>query len=297
MRPTPIGQTLTSRRSKSRRDYLIIVRSGPNSQHPNWVAEDLKRNWDLHVCAFARTDASARIPDSYELGLKWTGVIALLLKWKEWRRYKYVAFVDDDILAPPGTWSKFFKIVDEVGAALAAPALMIGSAASHYITVQAAPTGARPTTFVEIMMPCFRQDVLAELYPTFGLTATGIGWGLDYLWASILNYEGIYVVDETPVRHPQSGSYSAELNLRGHAEMARLMKQFGVVQREENIMGKSGVRTTGGKGQTPVSVGGSFESASSTAPSQPCSASQSDVPSVPTGSEQVEQGGGFQPQG
>jgi hypothetical protein len=161
-------------------------------------------------------------------GLKFAALRDVLVKWSGWRRYKYVILADDDLIVPPGTWTRFLDRAAQYGAALAAPALLGGSVASHPVTLQAPRCAARRTEFIEIMMPCFRMGVLAKLLDTFELSPSGIGWGLDYVWARRLDYTDIFVIDETPVAHRRPSANDAEAARRGGIEMSRMMARYGL---------------------------------------------------------------------
>ena len=227
------------------RENLIIVRSGPNSRHPQWLEGDPDRSWDLLLCPYK----SIPLKDALALGdigisrvqpgLKWTGIRALFADWPfkkyDWHDYNYIVIADDDLQVAPGTWTRFFKLCEDNYAALAAPALTIGSVASHPITVQQAPTGARRTTFVEVMTPCFRTDVWEGMLPTLAETPSGIGWGVDYVWAKLLGYKDIFVMDETPVTHSRPGNNTDEICKLGFAEMEAMLKKFQAPQLERNL--------------------------------------------------------------
>lgn len=226
------------------RENLIVVRAGPKSLHPTWLEGDPHRTWDLLLCPYAPLTLREALATKGVLisrtmpGLKYVGIRALFASWpfiRLWQSYQYIMLADDDLEVVPGTWTKFFKIVAENNAALAAPALTIGSVASYPVTVQQAPTGVRRTTFVEIMTPCFRVDVLEKLLPTFKETPSGLGWGLDYCWAKILAYQDIFVVDETPVTHSRPSNNDPAVSQRGLAEMKAMMKKYDAPPLENNL--------------------------------------------------------------
>ena len=58
------------------------------------------------------------------------------------------------------------------------------------------------------MMPCFSRAFFQEALPTFDLSRSGTGFGLDYLWPHMLSYEDICAVDNFPVRHTRGRSVS-----------------------------------------------------------------------------------------
>jgi hypothetical protein len=189
---------------------LIIVRAGKRSLHSTWLEADTPRNWDLLLCPYEEIPpqpAGALIYDVIP-GEKFRGLAVLLKEWLGWRDYRYVMFADDDIYATQETWSLFFERCAKFGARHAQPALSETSFFSHTVTVRNSEFVARRVSFVEVMLPCFRNDVMPEIPATFGLTA--VGYGIDLLWSKMLSYKDVFVIDETPVLHTR--------RLRGHRD-------------------------------------------------------------------------------
>lgn len=223
---------------RGKRNSLMIVRAGTRSLHQQWLDGDPARTWDICVCPYQEISSqlSEDVPTSDVMpGQKWTGLATLFDVWDGWREYEYITLADDDLFVMPGTWSRFFERAAHYGAQLAAPALSQDSVASHPVTVRHDGCDARRTTFVEIMMPTFRVDVLAKLLPTFAETKTGLGWGLDYVWPALLHYQGIFVIDSTPVIHWRPSAYTTEAATDGHADMTRIMAHYGATAREETL--------------------------------------------------------------
>jgi hypothetical protein len=209
---------------------LIIVCAGRSSKHRTWLTEDPNRNWDLYVCPFVEipptTGNGVTTGSSFYTGFQFAALSALLDTWRGWESYRYIVLADDDLIVPPGTWSKFFARVVCYHAALSAPALTPDSIASHRVTVQRPGARARRVSFVEGMMPCFRVDVLEKLRHTFAETKTGIGYGLDYVWPKLLDYKGIYIIDETPITHPRGHTSRPEIDAAALREMAAMLKKY-----------------------------------------------------------------------
>ena len=227
-------------------DNLIIVRThgARPSMYPLWLDMDPARNWDLYVSPYkARPGVPAAINDINNMpgyverptsaattfigevrpGLKWIGLRELLKEWPNWREYKYILLADDDLFAMPGTWSRFFDRVAKYNAKLAQPALTEDSFFSFPFTVRNTEFAARRVSYVEMMAPCFRVDVLAELLPTFDMaTELGNGWGLDYLWAIKLGHKDLFIIDETPVTHSRQNSITPERYEEGRLEQVRI---------------------------------------------------------------------------
>jgi len=184
------------------RSNLVIVRCGRNSLHPRWLENGAARNWDLMLCPYqdGPTDSDFPVPAPVP-GQKWSGLERLLKADDLWRRYEYIWLPDDDLLADAAQISRFFDLCRRFGATLAQPALTEDSYFSLPITMRNRAFFARATTYVEIMAPCFRRDVLERVLPTLADTDAGWGWGLAYVWAKAVDYRGIYIFDAAPVRH------------------------------------------------------------------------------------------------
>ena len=173
--------------------------------HYAWLDGDPHRNWDLYLAPYRRVLSAhphviptGRIRDAK----KFIVLDSLLTRSRWWHRYRNVMLVDEDIFAMPETWSRFFDWTDQFDdMTMAAPALTPNSVSSHPVTVQQPGCCVRRVSFIESMMPCFRTKTLEMLLPTFLADPTGSGWGIDYAWAKLLDYRGIYVVDATPVTH------------------------------------------------------------------------------------------------
>ena len=213
---------------------LIIVRASKRSLHNVWLDSKTPRPWDLLICPYE--DIPSSQPEGVYLSevipaskWKWGALDILLNEWQEWRKYRYVLLADDDLLASQDTWSKFFERCAHYGAQLAQPGLRFGSYFSHPMTMQSTQFAARRVSFVEIMMPCFRSDVLAQLQATFKISPSGSGLGLDLLWAKQLEYKHLFIIDETAVHHtrPVHGAYPERLN-EFRREAADIVRRFQV---------------------------------------------------------------------
>jgi F5/8 type C domain len=178
---------------------LLVLRCGKNSLHRQWL-EHGARNWDIILCPYQEIEAED-LPTFLIPGQKWSGLYEFLTKNRVWQEYNYICLPDDDIDVDAQTWSDFFDYCHRLNAKLAAPALTPNSYFSHHVTMQNMSFTARATSFVEIMNPCIRRDVLEQLLPTMQLSRAGTGFGLDFLWSAMMNYEDIWIVDQTPVHH------------------------------------------------------------------------------------------------
>jgi len=219
------------RRPRIMRPNLVIARTGRSSLHPRWLEHGAARNWDLLLCPYqdGPTESDFPVPPATP-GQKWLGLDQLLNANDIWRRYDYVWMPDDDLMATAEEISRLFDLCHSFNAALAQPALTEESDFSFAMTMRNRAFFARATTFVEIMAPCFRSDVLARLLPTLAEVPTGWGWGLSYVWAAMLECGGIYIFDAAPVWHTRlvGGLRSPEDRKAAEAESARMLSKRGL---------------------------------------------------------------------
>ncbi|GJD65622.1 hypothetical protein [Methylobacterium frigidaeris] len=215
---------------------LVIARVGRKSLHRCWTDVGRPREWDLYLCPFEdigpQDDLNCYIGDVIP-GPKWTGLTKLLNAWPGWRDYDQIWLPDDDILARQDDITAMFGVGRALDFHLFAPALHEASHYAHFIAMRNTSFFARQVGFVEIMIPCFRRTVLEELLPTFALSATGWGFGLDAAWPKILNYEHIGIIDGVSVVHtrPVGGFKDADLRRRVMQESDGILAKFACEQR------------------------------------------------------------------
>ena len=221
---------------------LVIVRVGRKSLHRCWIDAGTPRDWDLFLCPFEeigpQDDVDCQIGDVLP-GPKWTGLTQLLNTWSGWRDYDQVWLPDDDILAGQDAITKMFEVGRALDFHLFAPALHETSHYSHFIGMRNSSFFARRVGFVEIMIPCFRRTTLEELLPTFALSATGWGFGLDGAWPKILGYEHLGILDGVPVVHtrPIGGFDDPDLTRRVKQESDDILAKFECGQRMVTFAG------------------------------------------------------------
>ncbi len=190
------------------RPYLVMVRAGAASLHPQWLADDPDRNWDCWVSWYCEPDARCDAAVEYESDggdNKFEGYLqgreALALQLDH---YRYVALLDDDLEFTPGGISRTFAHCALAQADLAQPALRWGSNVNHDVTLYNPLTDVRRVSFVEVMMPFFSNDTLRLLEPSFLLSKSS--WGIDYAWGSQLAHRSgrpgkLMIVDAVQVHH------------------------------------------------------------------------------------------------
>jgi hypothetical protein len=217
------------------RKNLIILRCGPESLHPAWIDPGQERSFDIYLSPF-REDA-VEAGGEYLLGAvvpgqKWRGMAQVLEDWRGWRDYEYVWLPDDDLAMSQQDIEAFFRLCHAHDAWIAAPALGAESYASHLISMKNEAFIWRRVTFIEIMMPCFKASLLAELAGTLALSPSGLGWGLDLLWAQKIGYQNMLVFDAVEVRHtrPVGGMRDAQTHAAAWGELESIIAAWNIPQ-------------------------------------------------------------------
>lgn len=218
------------------RDNLIIARAGDDSLHPNWLASGDERSFDLMVSYYGTEPDRFRAgAEHYHAvpGARWPAHHAICQElWDLLKRYEYIAFACDDLEATSSTWDRLFAICRAHQLDLAQAA--IDGPVSHAITKPQLRCLYRLTNFVEIMCPIFHRPILEKLRWTMGESQSG--WGLDYLWSSLLPYPQfkLAIVDGAPVRH---------MRPIGQGSLQRVLEDRGVMKRDEmnRLFSKHGI--------------------------------------------------------
>jgi len=124
-----------------------------------------------------------------------------------------VAIADDDLEPRGTTWGDIFALFHESPFVCAQPALSHDSVRPmwHHL-LRDEECLYRKTNFVEVMIPMFKERVLADLIPYFAEEKNG--WGLEALWTKICAPLG--VLDGTPIRHARPAGSAHSLS--GHKE-------------------------------------------------------------------------------
>ncbi len=189
----------------ARRPYLAFVRAGADSLHGRLIAEDPQRNWDCCVSWYVPPRSEA-LAEFYSHGgfNKLDGFLEFARERPEYRDYRYVMLLDDDVYLRPGDLSRFFALCERYRTYLSQPALRWLTHTTINALVRNPACVLRRVTFVEVMAPCFSQAALAELLPTFGMTRST--WGNDLAWAGTIGgRHPIFVVDAIGMDHTRTG--------------------------------------------------------------------------------------------
>ena len=113
--------------------------------------------------------------------------------------YDYIWLPDDDLSSDVANINQFLHIAAQEQFDLAQPALTHNSYWSFLITRQVKSLRYRMTNFVEVMAPLFNRSAFAMCVDTFAENKSG--FGLDFLWRTLLKGRKIGIIDQTPVFH------------------------------------------------------------------------------------------------
>jgi len=196
--------------NKTDKKYLLIVRSGPNSLHPEWKDETTHaKNFDLLSLDYFKEEGAERKESNtsdFNENIPGPKVYGLF-HWlnnnpNAFETYKYIGFFDDDIRTNDNDISRLFSYIDALDLQIAQPALTPESNYSLMITRQHKSFMHRWTNWVEIMCPIFRSDILKKAFGTFQLNLHG-GGALENIWPSFCSpvVGSIAVIDKIPVHH------------------------------------------------------------------------------------------------
>jgi hypothetical protein len=238
------------RHSKMDKKYLVVVRAGDKSLHPQWI-DDRTRNWDIAVSYFG--DHPDRYRGQYDLlhefkGSKWEGLADFMQANEAFvSKYEYVWFPDDDLFTDCENINLFFHLSAGLGFSISQPALTRYSHYSWDITLKDERTDYRVTDFVEIMAPCFSLKHFDHFRSTFSINTSG--WGLEWLWSDIVKKNAelkMGIIDRTPVYHTRKVGIAAHGGAKGspRAEMKQLCEEFNLMPTTPSVI-EYGVVTMG----------------------------------------------------
>lgn len=216
--------------------YLLISRVGAASLHGRWLADEASRNFDVLLSCYdgqLHPPALDGVHVEYRPGSKAGGIGALLVEHAAMiRRYRHIAIFDDDLDIAPVDISRMFQIADRYRFRICQPSLSHDSYFSFAGLLRNRGFLFRSTTFVEMMCPCFRRDMLPAAAAIYAL---GYESGLDLLWCNLLGRApGRYaVIDAVSVRHARPVGRQRAAN--GFVGGARYEEQIHAVMRRFDL--------------------------------------------------------------
>ena len=149
------------------------------------------------------------------------------------RTYDYYWMPDEDIYLSTRSINHMFYQMARFGLDLGQPSVEDSkrSFPSWPMFVHKPGDVFRPMPFVEVMCPCFSRKGLELCLETF--PKSNSGWGLDIVWAKLLNYQHMGVLNNIVVRHtrpPIKGSNLYKILKESPSkEMRRLIDEYNVI--------------------------------------------------------------------
>lgn len=219
---------------------LIVLRCGDGSLHEKWLAADA--DYDVVLSYYGKTDKYQHTPVKmihYFQGSKWEGLSDFFVNHQSvWQQYDAVWLPDDDIDADVDTLNRFFDLFHRANLDLAQPSLTQDSYFSWGICLQNTSFILRQTDFVEVMVPCFNQETLQKLYPTF--MANKSGWGIEFLWKKILGSQAkMAIIDATSVRHTRPVSSAGNGVGEGAQQLTPMQEMAELIQQHQLVFGSN----------------------------------------------------------
>lgn len=198
-----------------RNKFLLVSRTGRKGLWRSWLGAPEARNFDVFLSAY---DPAVELPQEEGVytelrpGKKVEGYAGVMQERRALLdQYDYIAFFDDDLKSTPETISRLFSICAEYDIKIGQPALSQDSYFTYASLLAQRDFKLRYVTYVEMMCPVFRRDVLWDIAPLFSL---GYESGIDLIWCNLV-YEGpkdFAVIDETPVLHTEPVGHAKALN-------------------------------------------------------------------------------------
>lgn len=210
----------------------IISAVGANSLHRSWTCK-CRNNTDLHLIIYDNSYDSFKNDTPYiskGTGQKFKLVYKYLGHNKYlFEKYDYFFIPDDDVFIDDFNIDKLFIYMRKYNLEIAQPALTT----MHYafpITVRQPENEIRYTNFVEIMQPCFSRTALEKCLFTFNINESG--WGMDFHWSSLVNYDQkrVAIIDDIMSVHTRPSRITPTQLEKNSNEYSAYMKRFGITK-------------------------------------------------------------------
>jgi hypothetical protein len=206
--------------------------------HPEWD-DGTPRNFDLLVSYYTGMDFFEDESEYQHVlaGPPWRGNAAVCREFsKELAGYEYVAFADDDIMAPYATLSLLFEVCRDYALDLATPAVSLHVPADLPLSEG---TLLRYMDRSDLICPVFSQRALERLMSTFSESESG--WGLPQLWSHLCPHPAYVtaVVDAANIKHlrPLNGDRALSGGVRPMQEQQRIYHKYGLIPSVRRFFG------------------------------------------------------------
>ena len=213
---------------------LVISPIGDKSIHKEWLRG--QKNFDFMGIYYG--DDGEKYKEDCDFYIKTKGYQWKLMQDLYNTQRDFLAGYDaiwcpgDDIRISTEHINRTFEIFHEYKLKLAQPGLFPDRGSSHWVCNPEKGCKLRYTNFVEALAPMFTFESFSTVQHTFSETVSG--WGMDWVWPKLLDYEGIAIIDETLMWHTKpigiGATYKAleEIGSSPGAELTMMLKKYEV---------------------------------------------------------------------
>jgi len=207
--------------------WCVISAVGKTSLHRNWIKN--KPQFELHLIVYDdsydeyKNDTKFVTPSK---GYKFKLVYDYLTANQQLLdQYDYLYIPDDDIDIDTKNINCLFRLMEEYKLDIAQPAI-INSYYSYLHTLRRPNSILHYTNFVEVMQPCFSREALLKVLFTFNETSSG--WGIDFHWGELVDYQkyNMAIIDEVMSIHTRPVQSNHHDELRAYIEKYNLSKEI-----------------------------------------------------------------------
>ena len=197
---------------------LLITTIGEYNHASVWRSGGIK-NYDVVTIDYIKSPT-----------FKYPGIYKMLQSLPE---YDYYWMPDEDIYLTPIKINKLFDMVARYRLDLFQPSVerSLVSFPSWPMFVHQEGPEMVPMPFIEIMCPGFSRKGLLKCIETF--PKSNSGWGLDIIWAKLLNYQNMGIINNVTVKHTRAPLHGSNLyktlNESPSSEMNRLIEEYNVI--------------------------------------------------------------------
>ena len=158
--------------------------------------------------------------------------------------YEYFFLMDDDIEMSTEEVNKLFSYMREYNLKIAQPSLVM-SYYTYEHTLHNPTCILRYTNFVEMMMPCFSQEALRLVLPTFEKKVRGMG--IEWHWPVLIktNQRDIAIIDDVKAVHARRlQPWREEMCLRQYLNTYNLnthIYDWGEINQQLQLLANNGI--------------------------------------------------------
>lgn len=217
--------------------FLLLANLGKNNQFDFWA--NGKPQFDICINFFEHNENIETIKnkctESFNFpGFKFPSLFHLFEKNDQLWDYDYYWFPDEDVKLETEQINQLFNWASDQKIWLGQPSLNKQNY-SWPVTINNPKCKWRYVKMVEVMCPIFSKYALQKCYPTF--VSSNSGWGLDAVWAKLLEYptQKIAVYDLVKAFHVRRidtkggkmyKKLRAEKGLTPGKEMKRVLQKY-----------------------------------------------------------------------